>query len=473
MNKRLVAFCACMLALVAAMPAHAQIILGGKPVTVAPAAEAPAARTFPVDADRADYKPLVIATHAFAGATDEEKQLAAKVSDAMRHDLASVGIFAGPEEASVAALAESIDALPKWADWSGAGVDILVLGRVAIIAGNQLNVQFRVYDIASRKELIATSFTTASPTLWDRTAHVSADAIMQKLAGGEAGFNSRIAYVAEAQGKTQLAFINADGGWAETVDAPVMNLEAPSQSRASQVVIYAALAPLPGKPSQSQRTAIMYDLSMGRRESLIDGVQPNADARFAGANDRHVIFSRKTGANTDIYLFALATRKETRLTDDPAADTEPSMSPDGTLFTFVSDRGGAAQIYAARVDGAAMTCADGAQAKACRLTSEGGNHGAPAWSPRGDWIAFTRKTGEETAIHIVRPDGSGARALTDPGAGMLDLSPTWSPEGRRIAFSRMTGDKAHLAVVPLTGGEPRKVETGGNAFDPDWGPPQR
>jgi TolB protein len=93
----------------------------------------------------------------------------------------------------------------------------------------------------------------------------------------------------------------------------------------------------------------------------------------------------------------------------------------------------------------------------------------PVWSPRGDWIAYVRENGDDTAIHIVRPDGSEARALTNM-AGASDLSPSWSPEGRRIAFARLLGERSQIAIIGLDGGEPRKVATPGDAFDPDWGP---
>jgi TolB protein len=40
-----------------------------------------------------------------------------------------------------------------------------------------------------------------------------------------------------------------------------------------------------------------------------------------------------------------------------------------------------------------------------------GPHVAPVWSPRGDYIAFTKQTQCRFAIGIMRPDGSGERIL--------------------------------------------------------------
>jgi hypothetical protein len=54
----------------------------------------------------------------------------------------------------------------------------------------------------------------------------------------------------------------------------------------------------------------------------------------------------------------------------------------------------------------------------------------PAWSPDGRVIAYARSLHEGTpTIVLVRPDGSGARPLTQ------GRSPSWSPDGKRLAFA--------------------------------------
>src|SRR5271156_5221164 len=37
----------------------------------------------------------------------------------------------------------------------------------------------------------------------------------------------------------------------------------------------------------------------------------------------------------------------------------------------------------------------------------------PAWSPKGDWIAFTSERGGSADLYRVHPDGSGFERLTD------------------------------------------------------------
>lgn len=466
MSKALACLCAAVLGATFAAPASAQIILGGEPAAT-PGQPAPVQLTFPVDADAAGYVAVSVAAPAFSGATPAEAELAAKIAEVVRADLASVGIFAAPDSAAIAAFTADVGALPTWADWSGAGVGALLLGKAVIGADNSISVQFRLYDIAARKQLIGTQYQLSSVDLWRRGAHKVADDVMVALVGGKGGFDSRIAAVSETGGKMQLWAMDQDGVGAAALFANVAGLQAPRYSPDTLSVVYSGDAPIPGKPSQAQRTTILYDLASGRREPLTTGAQPNADARYA-PDGRSLVFSRKDGSNTDIFLKPLSGGAEQRLTDDKAVDNEPALSPDGTKFAFVSDRGGSEAVYVARVDGAPLTCADGGEAKACRITRDAGQYDTPVWSPRGDWIAYSHRTGKEAAIHIVRPDGAMSRPLTTPGSNILDLNPAWSPDGRRIAFARLTNTKSTLHTLAVASGELRTMDIPGNGYEPDW-----
>jgi TolB protein len=105
-----------------------------------------------------------------------------------------------------------------------------------------------------------------------------------------------------------------------------------------------------------------------------------------------------------------------------------------------------------------------------RISSGPGRYGTPVWSPRGDYIAFTKQNEGRFHIGVMRTDGSEERLLT---SSFLDEGPTWSPNGRVIMFTRETaGESGEAAIysVDISGRNLRRVPTPGPASDPAWSP---
>jgi TolB protein len=71
-----------------------------------------------------------------------------------------------------------------------------------------------------------------------------------------------------------------------------------------------------------------------------------------------------------------------------------------------------------------------------RVTSDPAADFDPTWSPDGSRIAYRHQTGEDTTtdIYVIATDGSGARNLTQSG-GVADWGPAWSPDGTEIAWN--------------------------------------
>jgi Tol biopolymer transport system component len=119
-----------------------------------------------------------------------------------------------------------------------------------------------------------------------------------------------------------------------------------------------------------------------------------------------------------------------------------SWSPDGGRLAIAGHRAADRQrVYVMTSDGRgpmAVTPAD--------LEAQ-----YPAWSPSGDWIAFTGVKNGEFRIYLTRPDGSGFHQLTD---GPRDNRPMWSPDSKLLAFSR---DDAGVWIVNADGRDPRQI----------------
>ena len=93
--------------------------------------------------------------------------------------------------------------------------------------------------------------------------------------------------------------------------------------------------------------------------------------------------------------------------------------------------------------------------------------GMPEWSPTGRWLRFLTARGmpERPVIHVVRPDGSGARSL---GRGW---NATWSPDGRRIATTWWDGASSSVTAIQIkTGARDWLFETDAHILALGWLP---
>jgi TolB protein len=150
-----------------------------------------------------------------------------------------------------------------------------------------------------------------------------------------------------------------------------------------------------------------------------------------------------------------------QLSDGPADEYHPVVSPDGTKIAFVSEANGSRDVWVMDADGE----------NALPLTDEPGLEEHPSWSPDGKQIAYVAlpKDGGSFDLWTMNADGSGKRKLTSSAAN--EVFPAWRPSGRVIAFATdlngnfdvyglSLGDEKTL---PLVAGPP-------NDTRPAWSP---
>jgi eukaryotic-like serine/threonine-protein kinase len=128
----------------------------------------------------------------------------------------------------------------------------------------------------------------------------------------------------------------------------------------------------------------------------------------------------------------------TRLTDDPAQDSDPALMPDGRLL-WSSNRSGTFEIWVAAADGTG----------AHQITRDGYDAENPVVTPDGKWIIYASGNPGARGITKVRPDGTGATLMV-PGNAIL---PEVSPDGAHVAYVADEGtERSALRVVRLADG---------------------
>jgi len=150
--------------------------------------------------------------------------------------------------------------------------------------------------------------------------------------------------------------------------------------------------------------------------------------------ENKIAFVSDRDGNYEIYIMNIDGSEQRRLTDNPAYDSEPCFSLDGTKIVFGSNRDG--DIYDYRVEEIYIMNADGSEQTRLTYSTEEDfryiNY-LPSFSHNGSKIAFTsHRSGY--AIYTMNIDGSDQKELI--GIYSNDSSYCLSPDWSKIAITR-------------------------------------
>ncbi|KAF9247643.1 hypothetical protein DTO012A7_7591 [Penicillium roqueforti] len=258
-------------------------------------------------------------------------------------------------------------------------------------------------------------------------------------------------------------------------------------------------SPLPSATAGKKGLLLMNRIAPGTSELYI----ANAD----GTNERpllkdpgyeyHAEFSpdgewisftseRDGDGNSDIWRVHPDGSDLQPIVKSPAAEDSVVISPDGTLAAYVSTANKYnANIWVKNLEtGAEWNITDTPANRPDEDMMHG--HFRPAWSPDGDWLAFSSDRNtiwdghgkptylglagwehtQELGIYIIRPDGSDLRLVAHRASHCLG-SPKWSPDGKRLIFYEMTRNGTWDAHRPelVADGNSTIVSIGINGID--------
>ena len=392
------------------------------------------------------FQPVPIALTKFVGeGVSGDKVTAVLLNDVKR----SVFLSAVGDTPSVG----NPDQAPPMDPFRSLGAQYVVTGRVAT-AGDGLNTQFRMFDVASGRQVAGEQYTTDANNV-RRVAHIVADAVFSQATGEKGFFDTRVVFIDESGPATRrrkrLAIMDQDGAGVRYLTGGGDLVVTPRFSPSSQDITYMAFG-------GSEPKVMMMNIETGQREAVGNFPGMTFAPRF-GPGGQKIVMSLSEAGISNLYAMNLGSKQTTQLTDTQAIDTAPSYSPDGSQICFESDRGGTQQVY--------VMSASGGGAK--RISFGDGRYSTPVWSPKGDFIAFTKQTKGGFAIGVMKPDGSGERILTE---GFHNEGPTWAPNGLFLMFFRDPGGggSPHIHMSDVFGRQEFAVPTPAGGSEPAWSP---
>lgn len=178
----------------------------------------------------------------------------------------------------------------------------------------------------------------------------------------------------------------------------------------------------------------------------------------------------------DIFVADMEGNILQQLTDEPGYDAEATLSPDGSLIVFTSDRSGDLELYTMNVDGSNVQ----------QVTDGLGYDGGAFFSPDGTELIFRAsrpQTEEDIKVYqdllaegLVQPgamelficnvDGSNLRQITDLGGA--NWAPYFHPSGEKVLFASNhhteSGRQFNLFIINTDGTGLEQV-TFDNTFD--------
>jgi TolB protein len=415
-------------------------------------ASAPARADLQILITKGVTDPIPIAIVPFARAVPADGGF--DVAAVVQHDLESSGRFRAMQRRDMLANPSSASQVQA-ADWKSAGNDYVVVGRESAAAGTEIDIDCDLINTQTG-ERVASQRIIASGSSLRNGAHQLSDFIYEKILGVRGAFATRIAYVA-VQGALpsqhyQLIVADADGENPKTILKSPQPIMSPAWSPDGQWLAYVSFENrLSGVYVQRVRS--------GERHLVSARAGVNGAPAYSPDGKLLALTLSGVGGNLDIWLLDLSSQMLTRLTDDPAVDTEPAWSPDGRSIYFTSDRAGGPQIYRLEI----------AQPRRVeRITFGSAYNARPRVSPDGKKVAFVTRDGNNYRIAIQDLASATVSVLSH---GSLDESPSFAPNGATIIYAGRDAELGLLQTVSVDGLVTQRLKSDqGEVREPVWGP---
>jgi len=346
-----------------------------------------------------------------------------------------------------------------WQAWSLLNTQAVARGELVELGPDQYQLTLKLFDAATQKMAVGKSYKGSRASL-RRMVHRFADETIDWLTGKRAGFESRLAFVSNKSGRKEIYVSDSDGfNPVQVSNTRKLNL---SPAWLSGNSLYAI--------GYDRVNPDLYLLDIFTKAKKLVSSQPglNISPAVGPAGKKLAAALESPGENLDLYIMNPDGSRPLRVTSHPAADLEPTWSPDGHYLAFVSDRSGTPQIYMIDL----YQGAESAGNKPVRLTTRGSYNTSPAWSPDGRYLAYARRAGNQFDLYLIDFQGADKRTeiqLTSTPYNEED--PAFSADGRMLVYSSNKNGNYDIFEISIFSKEPVQItDWPSDETQPSWSP---
>jgi len=284
-------------------------------------------------------------------------------------------------------------------------------------------------------------------------AHEFANDIIQKFGGAGSLLGSRIYFVSNRTGNSEIWAMDWDGNNQKQLtnlkSISIMPTVSPDGSR----VAFTSYAK--GTPR-----IMMVDTLTGRLLPFYNQeASLNANASFT-PDGKDIYYSSTAAGLPQIYVAALDGQGFRRISHRDAIEAEPKVNPKNpALLLFVAGPG-PQQIYEMNNEGVGVE----------RVTNGEGEASNPSWHPDGQHIAFYWTRGYAKGDFNVFVMDIGTRQFVQlTHSEGRNENPVWAPDGRHLVFASTRTGRSQIYTMLADGSQVKPLTTQGTNRFPVWG----
>ena len=198
---------------------------------------------------------------------------------------------------------------------------------------------------------------------------------------------------------------------------------------------------------------IVADKGGAEDESITSGAGTDDGVEgIAWTPDDRLIYTSSTGGNTDIWIMDVNGMNRSQLTTTAGADNWPSVSPDGKVVVFLSERDGAPAIWRMDIDGGRQ-----------QRVVAGNVRARPMLSADGAEVYYTDVASRQN-FRVPLAGGTPQplhESLAGAGVTLPEgfHEPSPSPDGRMVAGHYLDREQRGERMVVITPGKSDGVQT--------------